>query len=192
MGGTFDPIHYWHLVAAQEAAWELSLPEVMFIPTRQPPHKLGELVSDAQHRLAMTRLATTGNPLFTVSMMEIERQGPSYTVDTLRALRDRDLDVSFIVGMDSLRDLPTWHDPEGILELAEIATVYRGGLDVVDLDALERQLPKARGRVRVIPIPTLDISSTEIRSRVAAGHPIRYLVPEAVEAYIHEHSLYRE
>jgi len=192
IGGTFDPIHFAHLVAAQEAAWALSLDQVLFIPARQPPHKLGEPVTEAHHRLAMTRLAVERNQLFSVSTIEMERAGPSYTVDTLRQLREEGSEVSFIVGMDSLAELHTWHDPDGILELAEIVTVYRGGWEQVDLVALEARLPTAKGRVRVIPIPALDISSTDIRSRVARGQPIRYLVPDAVADYIAEHKLYSD
>ena len=192
IGGTFDPIHYAHLVAAQEAAWVLKLDEVTFIPARQPPHKEGEPVTEAHHRLAMTRCAIEGNPIFTISTIEMDRTGPSYTVDTLRQLREQGLDVSFIVGMDSLADLPTWHDPEGVLALAEVVAVHRGGWERVDLATLEATLPAAKGRVKVIPIPALDVSSTEIRGRVARGHPIRYLVPDSVAAYIEANGLYRD
>ena len=191
IGGTFDPIHIAHLAIAQEAAWARKLDEVLFIPARQPPHKREEPVTEARHRLAMTKAAIAGNPLFAVSTIEMDREGPSYTVDTLRELRRAGVELSFIVGMDSLRDLPTWRDPVGILSLAEIVAVYRGGFDTVDLTELESALSAVKERVRVVPIPALDVSSTDIRARVAAGQPIRYLVPDAVIAYIEENNLYR-
>ena len=191
MGGTFDPIHIAHLVAAEEAAWARHLDEVLFIPARQPPHKRGEPVTEAHHRLAMTREAVAGNPLFSLSTIEMDREGPSFTVDTLRELHTPGVDLSFIVGMDSLRDLPTWHDPAGILGLAEIVAVYRGGIDTVDLSQLAAALPAVKRRVHVVPIPALDVSSTDIRARVAAGQPIRYLVPNAVVEYIEKNGLYR-
>jgi nicotinate-nucleotide adenylyltransferase len=190
IGGTFDPIHIAHLVAAQEAAWARGIDEVRFIPARQPPHKRGEPVTEAHHRLAMTNAAIVGNPLFTVSTIEMDREGPSFTVDTLRELREPGVELSFIVGMDSLRDLPTWHDPQGILALAEIVAVYRGGIDTVDLSKLESALPSVKERVHVVPIPALDVSSTDIRARVAAGQPIRYLVPNSVIDYIEKNRLY--
>jgi nicotinate-nucleotide adenylyltransferase len=139
----------------------------------------------------MTEAAITGNPLFSISTIEMDREGPSFTVETLRALHEPGIELSFIVGMDSLRDLPTWRDPEGIVALAEIVAVYRGGIDSVDLTKLESILPAVRGRVHVVPIPALDVSSTDIRARVAAGQPIRYLVPDSVVHYIEKNGLYR-
>jgi nicotinate-nucleotide adenylyltransferase len=192
IGGTFDPIHNAHLVIAQEAAWAQRLDSVIFIPAHQPPHKQREPVSAAEHRLTMTRLAVADNSRFTVSTIEMEREGPSFTVDTLRTLQAPDLELCFIVGMDSLVDLPTWHDPEGILRLAQVVAVYRGGWDRVDLAQLEARLPAARGRVVIVPIPALDISSTDIRQRVTRGQPIRYLTPDPVVTYIEGHRLYRD
>ena len=194
MGGTFDPIHYGHLVAAQEAAAALHLPRVLFIPAWQPPHKIDEPSASPEHRLCMVRLAVEANPLFEVSQIEIDRPGRSYTVDTLRGLAGTfsGAELHFIVGMDSLTELPRWHDPAGILELARIVALYRPGWETVDLAELERVLPTARGRVTVVPMPELDISATELRERVRANRPIRYLVPDAVASYIEKHRLYLE
>ncbi len=192
MGGTFDPIHIAHLVAAEEAATARALDEVIFIPARQPPHKRGEPLTDASHRLAMTRAAVADNPRFSVSTIEMDREGPSFTVDTLRELQAPGVELSFIVGMDSLAELPTWHDPSEILSLAELVAVYRGGWDRVDMAELEAALPAVRGRVQVVAIPALDISSTDVRRRVAEGRPIRYLVPDSVIDYIIRNGLYRD
>jgi len=192
MGGTFDPIHIAHLVAAQEAAIDARLDEVIFIPARQPPHKTGEPLTDAQHRLAMTIAAVAENPVFSVSTIEMDREGPSFTVETLRQLQATDVELFFIVGMDSLADLPTWREPSAIVELAEVIALYRGGWDSVDLGKLESQLPAAKGRVRVVAMPALDVSSTDIRRRVATGKPVRYLVPDSVIDYIARNGLYRD
>jgi nicotinate-nucleotide adenylyltransferase len=182
MGGTFDPIHIAHLVVAQEAAWAAHLDEVRFIPARQPPHKGGEPVSEARHRLAMTKAAIDGNPLFTVSTIEMDRDGPSFTVDTLRELQEPGVQLLFVMGLDSLAELLTWHDPPAIVALAELVAVYRrvGHDPHVVLQQLEATLPAARGRIHIVRIPALDVSSTEVRERVAAGQPIRYLVPDPV------------
>jgi len=191
IGGTFDPIHLAHLVAAQEAAYARGLDEVLFVPAAEPPHKRGEPVTDVRHRLAMTRLAIADNPRFRLSTIETDRGGVSYTVDTLRALAAEGDDLCFIVGMDSLADLPAWHDPAGILALAEIAAVFRSGWERFDVNQLVAKIPSADGRIALVEMPALDISSTEIRRRVAASRPIRYFVPDAVAAYIDEHGLYR-
>jgi nicotinate-nucleotide adenylyltransferase len=192
LGGTFDPIHHAHLFAAQEAAWARHLDCVLVIPARQPPHKQGEPVTAAYHRLAMTRAATTQNSLFEVSTIEMDREGPSYTVDTLRRLSEPGTELSFIVGMDSLLEISTWHDPPGIFAVAEIVAVGRPGSVNVDLRELGAEIPASKGRVHLVGMPGLDISSTDIRRRVANGQPIRYLVPDAVAEYIQEHRLYRE
>jgi len=194
MGGTFDPIHHGHLVAAQEAASALALDRVIFIPVWQPPHKPEEPSASPADRLCMVRLAVEANPQFEVSTIEIDSPGPSYTVDTLRRLleRDPDLDLHFIVGMDSLSELPRWRDPAEILRLARIVALHRPRWEIVDLDELARLLPESAGRVSVVPMPELDISSTELRERAREGHPIRYLVPDPVAAYIEEHQLYRD
>jgi nicotinate-nucleotide adenylyltransferase len=193
MGGTFDPIHYGHLVAAEECAAVLGLERVIFVPAAQPPHKLDEPVTAAAHRLAMVALAIADNPQFALSGLELERGGISFTVDTLRALRaaEPDAELSFIVGMDSLGELATWHDPAGILAAAWVAAVHRPGYPPLDLARLERDMPGATARVRIVPIPGLDISSTDLRARFAEGRPVRYLLPESVIQYTVEHHLYQ-
>jgi nicotinate-nucleotide adenylyltransferase len=193
MGGTFDPIHHGHLVAAQEAASVLHLNRVLFIPVWQPPHKPDEPAASPEDRLCMVRLAVAANPLFDVSTLEIDRPGLSYTVDTLERLvqDDPDRELHFIVGMDSLAELPRWHDPARLLRLARIVALYRPGWQTVDLTVLAGTLPESAGRVSVVSMPGLDISATELRERARDGRPIRYLVPDAVASYIEEHGLYR-
>jgi nicotinate-nucleotide adenylyltransferase len=194
LGGTFDPIHHGHLAAAQEVAARLALSRVILIPARQPPHKEEEPGASAEHRLAMVRLAAAGNPMFDVSTLEIDRSGPSYTVDTLRILAKERMgaELFFIVGMDSLAELPRWHDPSGILRLARLVAVHRPGVCPVSLSDLEEVIPEAAGRVQIVEIRELDISSTDIRERIRDRRPIRYLVPDAVASYIEEHGLYRD
>jgi nicotinate-nucleotide adenylyltransferase len=191
MGGTFDPIHDGHLVAAEEAAWALDLDRVLFIPTHLPPHKQ-EPGTPVEHRVAMVKAAIADNPVFELSTIEVERGGRSYTVDTLEQLHSIYPGAQFhlIVGMDSLRDLPEWHDPAGILDLARITAVHRAGWEIMDLDDLTATVPAAAGRVMILPIPGLDISSTDLRARIAAGRPIRYLMPDPVIAYITVNNLY--
>jgi len=192
-GGTFDPIHDGHLVAANEAAWELGLNRVLFLPTGNPPHKQDEPVTSAEDRLAMVQLAIADNPRFELCTIELERSGLSYTVDTLRELRKREpgIDPYFIIGMDSLVDLHNWHDPGGILKLAHLVAVHRAGWDVVDLEKLDRDVPGAAARVSILRIPGLDIASSDLRDRIVAGRPVRYLIPKMVIAYIEERRLFR-
>jgi len=192
LGGTFDPIHNGHLIAAEEVRAQLKLDRVVFVPAGLPPHKLTEHVSSVGHRLAMVQLAIAGNPYFTVSRVDIDRFGPCYTVDTIRLLRDEwgaDVELYFIVGSDSLADLPTWHKPDRLIKLCRLAVVERPGYRV-DVEELERMLPGIASRVHFINSPQIDISSTDIQRRVREGLPIKYQVPEAVEDYIYEHALY--
>lgn len=192
-GGTFDPPHMGHLILAELARSALRLNEVVFIPAAQPPHKLDEEFSDVRHRLEMTRLAIAGNEHFSLSTIEVDRGGPSYTVDTLRTLRQEwgeTVDIYFIIGADSLVEFPSWHRPEEILEMCRLAVVRRPGIDI-DFDALERQLPGIEDRTYFVPAPLIEISSTKVREQVAADRSIRYLVPRAVERYIYQQGLYR-
>lgn len=192
-GGTFDPIHMGHLFIAEEAGSRLELDRVLFVPAREPPHRQEAPEASAAHRLAMVRLGVAGNPRFEVSLLEVERQGPSYTVDTLKVLRKAEpgSELFFIVGMDSLADLAKWHDPAGILGLARLVAVARGGHEEWDRRDLEAAVPEARGRVIVLPSPQLEISATDLRRRIADGRSCRYLAPDAVLAYIEQHGLYR-
>jgi nicotinate-nucleotide adenylyltransferase len=190
MGGTFDPIHHGHLVAAEEARWQFRLDQVLFIPTGQPWQKpVG--VSPAEDRYLMTVIATASNPAFAVSRLEVDTPGPSYTVDTLRRLRAElpaETRLLFIGGADLLQQLLTWKEPEQVLELAELIAATRPDFDV---DDVVQKVPGAAGRVHRMEIPALAISSSDIRARVARGAPIEYLVPEDVARYIEKRALYR-
>ena len=194
LGGTFDPVHIGHLVIAEEAAHQLGLDVVVFVPARVPPHKLGATITPAVDRVAMLELAISGNARFALSRVDLEREGPHYTVDMLRLLR-RELEVGpggelfFVMGADSLIELPTWRDPLGIARQARLAVLDRPGFEP-DLAALDAALPGVRDRVDLLRVPLIGISGTDLRHRVREGRPIRYLVPEAVEAYIEDHGLY--
>ncbi len=190
-GGTFDPIHYGHLVAAEEARAVLALERVLIVPAGQPPHKTKRPVTAAEHRLAMVELAISSNPHFVLSRVDLERPGPHYSVDTVTRLR-RQLgpgDIYFIVGMDSLMELPTWHEPERLMGLCYIVGVNRPGYQY-DLAPLEKAVPGISGHIMVLEAPQLEISSHELQDRVRRGLPIKYQVPEAVEEYIQRHRLY--
>lgn len=186
MGGTFDPIHHGHLVAASEVAHLFSLDEVVFVPTGQPWQKSGRDVSPAETRYLMTVIATADDPRFTVSRVDIDRRGPTYTVDTLRDLhRGRpEAELFFITGADALGSILTWRDPHDVLELAHMVGVTRPGHDVS-----ATHLPE--GAATVVEVPALAISSTDCRERVADGRPITYLVPAGVERFIAKMGLYR-
>jgi nicotinate-nucleotide adenylyltransferase len=191
MGGTFDPIHHGHLVAAEEARWQFRLDQVLFIPTGRPWQKPAARVSPAEDRYLMTAIATASNPAFAVSRLEIDHPGPTYTVDTLRRLRaelPEGTRLLFIGGTDLLQGLPTWKDPEQVLALVELIAASR---PEVGIDGLVQQLPSAAGRIHHMEIPALAISSSDIRARVARGAPIDYLVPEGVARYIQKRALYR-
>lgn len=189
MGGTFDPIHYGHLVTAEEALDQLSLDEVVFIPTGQPWMKERELVSPAEDRYLMTVIATASNPRFSVSRIEVDREGPTYTVDTLRILRQErgpDAELFFITGVDAVLEIFQWKDSEELFSLATFIAATRPGYEAGGF--LEQA--EAKG-VRLMNIPALAISSTDIRDRVASDRPIRYLVPEGVNSYVQKAGLYR-
>ena len=196
LGGTFDPIHNGHLAIAESAAERLGLDSVVFIPAGRPWLKAEQAVSDPAHRLEMTRLAVENYPNFVVSDVEIERPGPTYTVDTLRELRAQFADspqpteLYLILGMDSAKDLGRWRRPERIFEMCVVVALSRPGSDDARPDDVERRFPAARGRFRVIHGPRIDISATEIRQSVADGCPIRAYVPPSVETYIRERKLY--
>ena len=191
LGGTFDPIHNAHLFIAEEARVRVGLDRVLFVPNAVPPHKISHDVTPAVHRLAMTQLAIQTNPDFDGSALEIERPGPSYTVDTLNALKQAHpgADLFFITGMDTLPEIATWHRPEEILRLCTFIAAERPGY-VFD-PAQKGLLPGLPERVLPLPTTHLDISATEIRRRVREGLPIRYLTPDAVVDYIARHGLYR-
>jgi nicotinate-nucleotide adenylyltransferase len=192
-GGTFDPIHVGHLVAAAEVHYALALDRVLFLPAGRPPHKRGQVVTSAAARVRMIELAIAGRPQFALSTLDLDGAAPSYTADLLaraRATWGADADLYFIMGEDSLRDFPGWREPTRIAALARLAVVTRPNVEV-DVAAVERAVPALAGRVHCVPIPEIDVASHDLRARVAAGRPIAYQVPLAVEAYIREHGLYR-
>lgn len=182
MGGTFDPIHLGHLVCASEVAYALSLDEVVFVPAGRPWMKEGTAISAAEDRYEMTRLATAGDPRFSVSRTEIDRPGQTFTVDTLRELAGEETELFFVTGADALAQVASWREAEVLFGLATFVGVGRPGY-TVDPSALP-------GPVTFVETPALAISSTDCRSRVARGAPITYLVPDAVAAYIAERGLY--
>jgi len=190
MGGTFDPIHNGHLVTAEEALHQFHLDHVVFVPTGDPWMKEQADVSPAEDRYLMTVIATASDAKFRVSRMEIDRDGPTYTVDTLRDLRTDlgpDADLFFITGADAMLEIFQWKDPKELLDLAHFIAATRPGYD---LDAFTANTPQDHHDVKVMQIPALAISSTDIRARVASGRPIRYLLPEGVKTYIEKASLY--
>lgn len=194
LGGTFDPIHIGHLIIAEEIRLRLALDEVLFIPAGQPWLKSERVITSGEHRLEMLRLAIGSNPHFGVSTVELERPGPTYSVDTLSQLRDEfgpGIELYFIVGFDALSELPIWKDASRLVELCHIVGVRRPGHAELDWRSLEQALPGVLSRIMVLDVPEIEISSTEIRQRVANGLAIRYVVPEAVERYILQHRLYK-
>ncbi|MEU6115340.1 nicotinate-nucleotide adenylyltransferase [Streptomyces sp. NPDC047117] len=187
MGGTFDPIHHGHLVAASEVASQFHLDEVIFVPTGQPWQKSHKAVSPAEDRYLMTVIATASNPQFSVSRIDIDRGGKTYTIDTLRDLRTEhtDADLFFITGADALGQILTWRDAEELFSLAHFIGVTRPGHVLADPG-----LPE--GGVSLVEVPALAISSTDCRARVAQGEPVWYLVPDGVVRYIDKRRLYRD
>lgn len=190
MGGTFDPIHMGHLVIAEEAREALSLARMLFVPAGVPPHKPAAEVTAVEHRVAMVELAIADNPAFELSRIEVDRPGPSFTVDTVERLA-ADADVTLILSAETFRELPSWHEPERLFAAACVAVVPREGYPAPDPAWLAASFPGHVNRVIYLEAPHLGLSSTGIRSKVAAGRSIRYLVPAAVEAYIAAHQLYR-
>jgi nicotinate-nucleotide adenylyltransferase len=191
LGGTFNPPHIGHLICAQEACLQLSLDRVVLIPARVPPHKPVDDEPGSEHRLALCRLAVHGNPDLEVSSLETEREGTSYTVDTLQALhtREPDSELFLIVGGDVAAGLPLWREPERVLSMATLAVAKRRGTSTA---SVQQALSGLRGgeRAEFFRMPRVGISSTEVRRRVRDGQPIRYFVPDGVAGYIHQHHLY--
>jgi nicotinate-nucleotide adenylyltransferase len=194
LGGTFNPPHIGHLICAQEAFEQLRLDRVVLMPANQPPHKRVAADPGAQARYELCRLAIEGDERFEVSRLELDREGRSYTVDTLRALHDQhpQQDLTFIVGGDMARSLPTWREPEAVLELATLAVAERAGSEREEIRGELRALHGASAeRVRFFDMPRVDVSSSLVRERVATGRPIRYLVPDAVADAIAQNGWYR-
>ena len=194
LGGTFDPVHLGHLLIAEEARVRLKLDRVLLIPAGDPWLKSDQALTPSEHRLRMLELAAASNPFFQVARNEINRPGPSYTVDTLRELRQElgpETGLYFILGLDALEQFHRWEQPESILELCELAIVSRAGYQ--NSKILDQQLgrfPKLGRRVNLLSVPLVDISATDIRNRASKSFSFRYQVPESVEQYIHQHRLY--
>jgi len=182
-GGTFDPPHVGHLIVAQDAIDALHLDRLVFVPASIPPHKRDVAVTPAATRLDMLHAAVAGNDMFRIDEIEIRRGGPSFTVDTLREYRERlpDVELYLLIGTDQWAEFETWRDPGTIRQLSRVAVLAREGV-----------APAGAADVEMVPVTRVDISSTDIRRRVAAGRPIRYLVPEAVASIIERTGLYRE
>jgi len=191
-GGTFDPIHVGHLIIAEEMADRLALDRVLFLPAARPPHKTDQEVSPNVDRATMVELALAGHPRFAVSYVDMTRSGLSYTADSLETLQQEHPTetLHFLMGQDSLRDLPTWHDPNRIARQALLGVALRPSV-TVDVESIVRQVPDAAGRIRLVEVPLIQIASRTIRERVRDGRPIRYQVPGAVERYIRRRGLYR-
>lgn len=191
MGGTFDPLHWAHLVMAEEARTVFALDKVLFIPAGQPPHKVGYRISDAEHRYAMALLGTATHPDFEVSRIELDNEGLSYSVDTLRRLKQlygADTEIYFVVGADEALSITSWHEAENLPGLARFLVAPRPGCDILELETL---LPaRFADAMDILPMSPANISATALRAKVASGESIRYLVPDSVEAYIRKHALY--
>jgi nicotinate-nucleotide adenylyltransferase len=196
MGGTFDPIHFGHLAVAEEAREVLGIERTLFITAARPPHKPDLPVTPAEDRLAMVRLAIAGNPAFEASRIEIDRPGPSFTLDTVLALAaaeraaGREPDLTVILSAESFQGLPTWHEPDRLLSVARIAVTPRDGFDMAGPAWLAEHFPGNEGRVTFLAAPRIRLSASELRERIAAGRSIRYLVPDAVIRHIGDHDLY--
>ena len=194
-GGTFDPVHVGHLVLAEQCREQCRLDQVWLIPSGQPPHKRQIPLTPGKLRAEMLDFAIAGHPDFVVSRMELDRQGPTYTVDTLQHLHDEDpsRELFFLMGADSLADLATWREPERIAALATIVAVNRGDRPLPERAMLEQLVGETIARrVQFVTIPGIDLSASDLRRRARDGRSLRYLVPRPVEIYIQQHSLYRD
>lgn len=192
-GGTFDPVHYGHLLAAEQCREQCALDELWFVPAASPPHKTNHEISPGEDRAEMLEVAIAGHPQFRVDRRELERAGPSYTVDTLSSIHaDQPADELFLLlGADSVTDFETWREPVKILQLATLIAVNRGRA-APDLSGFQRRFGRTGAqRLLSVEMPGVDVSATDIRRRVREGRSIRFMVPRGVEAYISEHGLYQ-
>lgn len=192
LGGTFDPVHIGHLILAEEARDQLDLSVVYFVPAGDPPHKQGRRLAPVAHRLRMVELAVADNPLFQVSRVDADRPGPHYTIDMVNIFKAQmppGGTLFFLMGYDSLAELPTWHEPQALLAACHLVALTRYNVPL-DWDYLEARLPGIQQRVTLLDMPELEIASHHIQERVRTGRSIRYLVPDAVCAYIREQRLY--
>jgi nicotinate-nucleotide adenylyltransferase len=193
LGGTFDPIHLGHLLIAEEARVKLELSEVLFVPAGQPWLKLNRSITPAPHRLEMVRCAIATNPYFKLCTLEVERYGPSYAVDTMVMLQRQlgsQASFFFILGCDTLAELPLWKEPDRLVQMCRLVAAPRLGLRTLDLESLEEAIPGLLDKVIQLDMPVIEISSSQIRERMAQGLSIRDLVPDEVEKYIMEQKIY--
>jgi nicotinate-nucleotide adenylyltransferase len=192
-GGTFDPIHIGHLILAEEAHYQLGLDVVYLVPAADPPHKRDRRLTPVDQRVHMTRIATIDLPWLHVSRMDADRPGPHYTADMVRLLQVQTgnaADIYFLMGMDSLRDLPTWHEPQWLVEHCTLVALTRHDV-TLDWAGLEAALPGIRQRVIILDMPEMEIASSEIQERVREARPYAYQLPPGISAYIDAHGLYR-
>ena len=196
MGGSFDPIHFGHLAAAETVRQKLNCQKVIFIPLGIPPHKKNRILSDSIHRYTMTVLATNSNPYFDVSSIELNRDGYTYTLNTIKELNEyygKEVELLFITGADALFEIETWYKVEELLKLCSFVSVTRPGYNKSMLEQkLQYLQSKYNSKLHIIDVPGLNISSTEIRERIKTNISIKYLVPDEVEQYIFQHGLFRE
>jgi nicotinate-nucleotide adenylyltransferase len=194
-GGTFDPVHVGHLIVAEQCREQAQLDQVLFIPAARPPHKQDKLLTSYDQRVQMLMLAISGNPAFRIDEREKDRPGPSFTADTLAQLRASHpgAELFLIMGSDTVRDLPSWHEPMRVLELANLLIVPRPSWPIPSAEDIRSTLASADSvalRYQVCAMPLVDIASRDLRGRIAAGHSVRYMLPRAVEAYIDDKKLY--
>jgi nicotinate-nucleotide adenylyltransferase len=192
-GGTFDPPHLGHLILASEAQAQLGLDRLLWVLTPDPPHKQGQSIAPLEHRLAMLQLALADGPEFELSSVDMDRPGPHYALDTVTILAsiNPEADLVYLMGGDSLRDLPFWHRPKDFVAACRQIGVMRRPGDAIYLPRLEKQFPGLTAKVRFVEAPLLEIAAHEIRARIAGGRPFRYFLPPEVYRYIEEHTLYR-
>jgi len=192
-GGTFDPPHLGHLILASEAQTQLELDRLLWILTPEPPHKREQTITSIEHRLAMVQLAIADNTTFELSRIELDRPGPYYTLDTIKLVAEQNpgTDIVPVIGGDSLRDLPKWHEPQKLVYACHWIGVMRRPYDKSNLAELESQLPGISSKVHYVDAPLLEIASREIRSRIAEGKSVRYYLPTNVYEYINQHHLYQ-
>lgn len=195
LGGTFDPVHYGHLLLAETCREQLNLSEVRLVPAGAPPHKTERGITDGHTRADMLQLAVSGYPEFVVDRREIRRQGPSFTVDTLTEYKAEfaDAELFFLMGADSLRDIPTWRQPDQITKLARVVAVNRPGLPTpTSAQVVEWVGSELAERITVLSMPGTNLSATELRKRIVAGKNVRFMTPRAVEMFITQHEVYTE
>lgn len=194
-GGTFDPVHFGHLTVAEEVRCRLGIDRLLFVPAGQPWLKADRPITPAEHRVEMLSLAIADNPRFTISTIEVDRPGPSYTIDTIADLRRYLVDevkIYFLLGSDALAELPQWKEPSRLVQLCQLVAFNRPGVPPVSIELLESAIPGISQHISYIEVSPIDISATQIRNAVAQGASLRQLVPQDVERYIQERKLYRE